>query len=598
MIGFTISLIPISKAQHTTVYGPSAFKSTPLAAFVPGLGSDYTWEHQVVRIAHAGSGAVRQRQQLSTVPDTGHYVALGSSGKASAPVDPVVIQSFKANVYNGYTPADNSVAVSNDGIIVSAINSNIYYYRADGTELGNTTFLRLSRDYFSNLKSGMFDPRVMYDRSTDRFVMVILNGHESSTSELLVLFSVSNNPMDGWNGYLLPGDMLEKDQWMDYPNIAVNQSTLFVSVNMYDDNGDFKEPLVIGIEKKTGYAGNELNYQYWQGLMADGEPAFTVVPVEQGSPWGFSNRALFTCTNDYYNNYLEIYELNPSTNELTAFDVEVMYYDVPNEGDQLGTTDQLNLGDNRTKHAIVIDQVLHVVHTTATINYHSAVNYYRVDLKTRKVDTKTLHRDAKKMGLSFPTIASAGTTPGDQSVIIAFTQSSKDIYPELAVLSIDHELNVGNMVVVQEGSGYVDVLRDEVERWGDYITLARRYNTNTCWLFGLVGGPNGRFDNYLFEMSLNGQVGTGPGGTPTKSAVYPNPAVEATTLEFDLNQRRILTIAVYDMAGKQLQVLSHDAYGAGQHRIILHTNQLPPGHYIIKVFDREALISQGQFVKQ
>ena len=55
-------------------------------------------------------------------------------------------------------------------------------------------------------------------------------------SKFKICFSTSNNPIDDWNVYLLPGDPLLTDHWTDYPAIALSEDEFFVTGNLLADN--------------------------------------------------------------------------------------------------------------------------------------------------------------------------------------------------------------------------------------------------------------------------------------------------------------------------------------------------------------------------
>ena len=102
-------------------------------------------------------------------------------------VNPTIGINFEGNWFNGITPPDNSMAISNGGYIVTTCNSSIEYYNTSGTYLYGSSFDDLFND--ASLTSMIYDPVVLYDSGSDRFFMAVLHGSTPSTSKVITCFS-------------------------------------------------------------------------------------------------------------------------------------------------------------------------------------------------------------------------------------------------------------------------------------------------------------------------------------------------------------------------------------------------------------------------
>jgi hypothetical protein len=208
-----------------------------------------------------------------------------------------------------------------------------------------------------------------------------------------------------------------------------------------------------------------------------------------------------------------------------------------------------------------------------------------------------MHKDRKERNLAYPTIAAAGTEEGDQTVIIAYTESGADIYPRLCMVSVDENMTESDEVVLQEGEGIVDILEDEVERWGDYITIAKHFNSNVLWVFGCVGGSNDNHDNYLIQVSLDAQASTPEIAKMPSIEAYPNPVMEMVNLAFELNKRQVVNISLYNANGQQIELLTKDAFNEGKHLLHFDMSQLSDGSYFLKIEGENGLLAQKQLLK-
>ena len=166
---------------------------------------------------------------------------------------PLLQRNFQGNSYDGSTPNDNDLAISNDGKLVSVINSSIYIYDVDAdSELVHFNL----GDFADTLKlpQHKFDPKVIYDPKYDRFVIVFLNGSLDSTSKIILAFSKTNDPSGDWHLYALPGNPVNNDTWSDFPVVGMSEEELFIGINTFkngsENNSGFEEATFWQIEKK------------------------------------------------------------------------------------------------------------------------------------------------------------------------------------------------------------------------------------------------------------------------------------------------------------------------------------------------------------
>ena len=72
--------------------------------------------------------------------------------------------------------------------------------------------------------------------------------------------------------------------------------------------------------------------------------------------------------------------------------------------------------------------------------------------------------------------------------------------------------------------------------------------------------------------------------------VYPNPSAARSTVAVALPERAHLRVAVYDVLGRRVALLSDDVFTAGAHRFALDAAALPSGVYVVRAeVDRSAL---------
>ena len=116
-----------------------------------------------------------------------------------------VLPSGTEIVITGGIPNDNTLAVSNGGILLAAINSLVYAYDLDNDTIvfpnGSLSLRAIAGG--GSATDNYFDPKLIYDELTDRFILVFLKNSDPATNGYIVAFSSSNSPLDPWNTYFL-----------------------------------------------------------------------------------------------------------------------------------------------------------------------------------------------------------------------------------------------------------------------------------------------------------------------------------------------------------------------------------------------------------
>lgn len=65
--------------------------------------------------------------------------------------------------------------------------------------------------------------------------------------------------------------------------------------------------------------------------------------------------------------------------------------------------------------------------------------------------------------------------------------------------------------------------------------------------------------------------------------LYPNPTTNGASLEFTTNQSSVISVAVYDLTGKQVKAFTPKNYAPGLHNLEIETTDLAPGAYIVEM---------------
>lgn len=528
-------------------------------------------------------------------------------------VTPVLGTNFLGNELFGGTPADNSMAISNGGIIVSADNATMEIYDGDAQNPYLFT-LQGHSDFFSFLNpaptGNIYDPKVLYDSQADRFIYLILHGSSSAQSELLICFSQSNNPaQDGWWVYRIQANQAHPGSWFDYPNIGVSNNEFYVTGNMFTDAGQNSGNILYQIEKNACYNGQNINYQYWSDVTDQGnEMAFTMVPLSWGQQGNYGPGVLLVA-NETSNPSDRVIafdltdDMSAANEQLNAYSVNTSGFDVGGQAAQNGSNVLLDIGDNRIQNGFYLNGTIHMVFTSDIQQGWNGINYKRISASDLSVQESTFG-NAGTHDYCYPAVASSGTSVDDKSVIIGFLRSGQDIFPEFRAVNCDHNMEWSNSVQIKAGEDDVNIGGQSPDRWGDYSGISRRNGADrTVWASGCYGmsgnnwGVNNGWNTWIGELTDGGQPGAiSELQNQTKLRVYPNPSIEQFSIEFEMAERADIQVSIYDMKGQLVKLLLEDNMKPGLKTLRFNRNALSAGTYTINVTSNQKTIAHEKLV--
>jgi hypothetical protein len=563
--------------------------------------------------------AVAGKSELQRVKDTLEllypkktFTSGNSVNQRSSSVPaPTVGRTFAGNLFNNSTPNDNEIAIGNNGSLASVQNSSIFRYRTWNNTTAGTATLSFWSSSLGN-PATKYDPKVIYDPQSNRFILLCLAGYSSGQTGIIVGFSKTDTVNGAWNLYQLPGNPFADTAWTDYPMLTVNEQEVFITVNLVYDNmpwqTGFAQTLIWQINKWDGYAGNTLSSQLHSGIQHGGRPIRNLCPVEGGDQppsarglYFLSNRNM-TLGNDTIFLVHITDSINAPGQQVTVTPlISPVQYIVPPNSTQPTATGLLQTNDARILGAFIQnDKIQFVSNTLDTTTgfctvYHGMIN----DPDGSPAVTAAIITDTL-LEYGYPNIAWAGYNGNDDKSMIVFLHSSQDTFPGFSVRVADGIGNYSDRVVIKRGLGYINVLNG-TDRWGDYSGIQRRYNQQgTFWVNGMIGSANNLHQTWIGEVALSPDVSVP--STPevqNDAGVFPNPTTDQFTVQFRIEEAVTMRIIVYDINGKEVTVLLQDRARAGLNQFWFNTQPLQNGVYLIRgeAVDGKVLFTQ-RLVKQ
>lgn len=571
----------LAPSWHANVYG----KEAPY----PGSDSYRNFIHQIKQLRF-GDASLREEPSPKSLKATNSDVAIYSLG-------------FQGNTFGGI-PNDNDIAISNEGIVVSVSNSDMFVYDESGMAL-----LDVGLDEFADslgLVANSYDPKVIYDPGEDRFILVFLNGNDASSTEIVVCFSETNDPSLGWNVYSLTGNPFNNNAWSDFPMISITNQDFFVSVNHINSDSaswqtGFMQSVIWQVQKSDGYAGNPITSLVHSDIDFQGKPIRNLLPVKGGfnlkddEMYFISNRN-FDIANDTFF-VLKIAEsLTQNSNPTPTVQVVLsnQNYGLPPDASQPMST-FLQTNDARPLSGVIENGVIHFVGNTvrptspkASI-YHGKINTLN---SSWSVDLEIFEDNDLEYG--YPNLSFSGQTPYDEQLIISFNHSSIDSFP--GVSAIYYRLNDGysERLHLISGTSRVDVLNGSFERWGDYSGSQKKYNEpGTVWLNGFMGSRNSialnpnQHKTFIAKLISPDSLATRLNDVALQTtSLFPNPVANQFFFEFDLKTESYLKFELFDMQGKMIDKLLEEHLKEGRYEFLFTLNPLSKGVYSLRVSNK------------
>lgn len=521
-----------------------------------------------------------------------------SSVRGGAP--PQILDTFGGLNNPLGIPLDNHLAVNNNGQMVAVANFNFVVY--EGDELKKAlSLIQLTRPL--RLPAFRYDPRVIYDPASDRFIMAILHGSSRDQTDIILAFSQTNDPTGDWNFYLLDGNPFDQTIFSDYPMLSVTTDGFYLTINAVDDElswqEGFVETYIWKMDKFQGYNGDSLTPQLINEIKWNDKPIRNLCPVNSGDEKVLDKAYFMSNRNfDVQNDTLFLVELDDNNDVSVRAIITDTPYGVPPNADQ-GTND-LQTNDARVLDAFLQDGHIQWVGNCVNPDNGLAAFYHGIieDVETSTTATGTIISDGD-LELGYPDLCYMGTAPGDRHSLIVTSHVSLDRFPGISALEYNG-LEYSPLATLKEGENVITELGGGVERWGDYAGNQRVYNApGQAWVnasYGRETREYGVWIGHLLRSDLN--VSTDGEAQEISSNMWPNPSTDFIQLEFTPPSAEEIDLSIYNLQGQRVRTISQfSPKKDGKIRIGFNINALPQGQYIVQGVQEGQTIIRRSFIR-
>jgi len=363
------------------------------------------------------------------------------SKKRSIVNPPEIIKIFPVLGVSTGIPCDNHLAMNGDDI-VSTGNFYMSVNNPDGSFDKKFTLEDFAEA--AGITVQPFDPRLVYDPATNKYIFTFLAGNNSSNTHIVVAFSQTEDPSGEWNIYSLPGNPNESDvEWTDYPMISVTNDHVYISINLLDGivwQEDFVETIIWQMDKTTGYNGEDLGVTMIDGITFGGQNIRNLCPAESATEAMFddiyfvSNRNFAVESDSFFLIKVDPNAANPDEQvEINFVQSDTPYGAPPNAEQKVGF---FQTNDARVLEAFRLGDEIQFVGNTRNLDNNKAGVYHGIIENITDPQMVLLnHITSNEKEYGYPGIAYTGETAADRDAIIAFNHTSGDALPDGEIIS-------------------------------------------------------------------------------------------------------------------------------------------------------------------
>ncbi len=451
---------------------------------------------------------LRMEATRITMPDMEGVLRVDDGGRLNA-------RSFDIAT-STINPPDNAMAINTRGQIMCAINSRIIVVDTNGTRLVDRSLDAFFRGSLTPPPLARFlcDPRVIFDVLSRRFIVTAMTCEgRSSTSQILIAVSKTENPQDGFWAYdVRPAQLASNGSsfWFDFPNLTVTEHRLVLSANLFDESRNYAQSFVLDIRKQPLLDGVQpTDADRTRFMRLAGDP---YAPYPVGVSSNRSDRAVLI-SNGFGSSdqsILDLYEFTTSSTAATTVvrsQVAVPTFRAPGFSPQPSSNVLLSCFDQRGAGAVFVRDNLHYVFTVNGAGGRSEIMYVVLSNATgtwRVVTSSRIAQPARS--LAYPSIAvlpSTSSPSSTLSTVLTHTYAGAGDAPGVRAVLLDSALRVTSDVVVRSGDGPVDFQSlYEYGRWADYTTTVTDLSSTTpgVWTFAPYGNAARSWNNIVSRI--------------------------------------------------------------------------------------------------
>ena len=391
-----------------------------------------------------------------------------------------------------HIPPDPNGAVGTTHL-VSIVNASIQFFTKAGALL---TTKRLGKNvttatgsFFESLspQNGTFDPKVIWDQYSNRFIVVALE-KTTSTSRILFAVSANDDPTGTWYFSAINSKITISGQpsYTDFPGLGVDDKAIYVTANMFQFSNDANSGSRVWIINKSPfYSGGTASVNVYDQFGSAGLAGYaTTIPAQMFGTLGATQGTYLVSANWYSSNtdYLSVISVTDPVGSPTFTNTFINLGDInnlasfPGNAPQLGTSTTIDAGDSRLMSVVWRNNILWACNT---VNPPSGTDANQATAHWYKISTSGTPAISDQGNIGGEDIATGAYTyypsisvNSSNAIVVSFAASAPTIYAGAYAagrLSTDAAGTIQSSKTIQAGLDYyIRTFGSGRNRWGDF----------------------------------------------------------------------------------------------------------------------------------
>ena len=436
-----------------------------------------------------------------------------SKSGSTGPPAPALGADFEALPQgSGIEPPDTHGAVGPNHLMV-ILNDRVGFQEKTGAVLET---MKLDTFWSALGVSGVYDPKVVYDPHSGRFIAVACVSKRLDDSSMVLGVSETSDPTGNWYLWLFDGDSTDT-KWVDFPGIGYTKDRITFTSNMFriSDNS-FAGVNTWVVEKPSALDGGAVDSTlfFTTGLTGVFVPAETFDSAEttqyiinRNAPnfFGTGTLRLFTVTGPSGSPVFTIVPTLPFSSP--GWNASLPPADQLNVVDEPDTYRGITTNDDRIMNAVVRNGSLWCTHSVATFASPESVHvrWWEINPATGVTIQSGNIDDFDTLGRHYyyPAI----TVNANDEVLIAFSGSSSTEFASCYYTYRHSSMPQGEMNSVVMYKAGEDEYRGA--RWGDYsATCVDPSDDLTMWTIQEYAAADNKWSTWWGKLDAGSGAGT------------------------------------------------------------------------------------------
>ncbi|MGC8668361.1 MAG: hypothetical protein ACP5VE_09640 [Chthonomonadales bacterium] len=409
-------------------------------------------------------------------------------------------------IQSNFIPPDTMGAIGPNHF-VETLNGSFRVYDRTGIVLQSKSLDKFWKDATGTQPNVFsFDPRILYDASTNRWFATALDNPGVSNNAILLAVSQTADPTGAWTGFRIDSDPTVKGHWADFDTLGMNGQGIYISVNAFKTSASSNGITLVAVNKAS-LVGGSLTGSIWYNVDPN-DTGYSVQPIVDTTGGG-TPQNLYSA----YNAPAGKFKLSTITgaNEGNTLNtagglINVNAYNDPPLAAQNGGPNTIEAGDTRLGSNLVrVGGNVWGVETVSS-GGRSALRWFRIDPTTNTIAEEGIIGDA-----THDYYEGSIAVNGAGDVVIGYTRSGDTEYASSYASTgffngVTTAFNAP--MLLKAGVASYSVLDGSGRnRWGDYsATMVDPTNPSHFWTIQEWASGSNVWSTQITELVK------GPGG--------------------------------------------------------------------------------------